>query len=420
MVPALRAAPLHRHRRGAHLPRHLRQPRRQRPAPAAAHLRPLRLGAAHRLLLGDHRQPGRAGRDPDRAALPRHRPQRRAPGRAARRRPRPAAARSADRRAPGSARARLPGGARLPARRSPDHRLRPRPGRGGAAAHLAARGAARGPRSHRPGARLSQRLPAHRAARHRGGPAQRRGPRRRQHQRARAGHRHRPPRRRHPGRLPGHHRRHLAADGPRRSARRAERGHPRRRRGRPGPLRGQPPGATCSRPRRRRRASTRRTSTCCWPTCARRPSSCPSSPASASAAPPRTTCSPSSPRKATCARRTTGAGTGRARTSRPRRSTCASPRRRTCSSSTPGRERPRVLGEVDLFAARVLVHEKAIYLHDSRQYHVDRPRLGGAQGARAPGRRRLLHAGGAGGHAQAARGLRRSAAPGAGAATTAR
>ena len=36
-----------------------------------------------------------------------------------------------------------------------------------------------------------------------------------------------------------------------------------------------------------------------------------------------------------------------------------------------GPERPRVLGEVDLFAARMLVHEKAIYLHDSRQYHVD-------------------------------------------------
>ena len=35
VVPAVRAAALHRHRRGAHLPRHLRQPRRQRPAPAA-------------------------------------------------------------------------------------------------------------------------------------------------------------------------------------------------------------------------------------------------------------------------------------------------------------------------------------------------------------------------------------------------
>jgi DEAD/DEAH box helicase domain-containing protein len=34
--------------------------------------------------------------------------------------------------------------------------------------------------------------------------------------------------------------------------------------------------------------------------------------------------------------------------------------------------RPRVIGEVDLFSARTLVHENAIYLHESRQYHVDR------------------------------------------------
>jgi DEAD/DEAH box helicase domain-containing protein len=33
---------------------------------------------------------------------------------------------------------------------------------------------------------------------------------------------------------------------------------------------------------------------------------------------------------------------------------------------------PRVIGEVDLFAARTLVHEDAIYLHESVQYHVDR------------------------------------------------
>ncbi|HVQ22346.1 MAG TPA: Zn-binding domain-containing protein, partial [Candidatus Saccharimonadia bacterium] len=37
-----------------------------------------------------------------------------------------------------------------------------------------------------------------------------------------------------------------------------------------------------------------------------------------------------------------------------------------------GGERPRVIGEVDLFSARTLVHEGAIYLHESRQYHVDR------------------------------------------------
>ncbi|CAN5598536.1 ATP-dependent helicase MrfA [soil metagenome] len=37
-----------------------------------------------------------------------------------------------------------------------------------------------------------------------------------------------------------------------------------------------------------------------------------------------------------------------------------------------GGARPRVIGEVDLFAAPTLVHEGAIYLHESRQFHVDR------------------------------------------------
>jgi DEAD/DEAH box helicase domain-containing protein len=35
-------------------------------------------------------------------------------------------------------------------------------------------------------------------------------------------------------------------------------------------------------------------------------------------------------------------------------------------------DRPRVLGEVDLFSAQVLVHEHAIYIHESIQYHVDK------------------------------------------------
>ena len=35
-------------------------------------------------------------------------------------------------------------------------------------------------------------------------------------------------------------------------------------------------------------------------------------------------------------------------------------------------DRPRVLGEVDLFSAQVLVHERAIYIHESVQYYVDR------------------------------------------------
>ncbi|MCL6581259.1 MAG: DUF1998 domain-containing protein [Firmicutes bacterium] len=34
--------------------------------------------------------------------------------------------------------------------------------------------------------------------------------------------------------------------------------------------------------------------------------------------------------------------------------------------------RPRVIAEVDRFSAPMLIHEGAIYLHESRQYHVDR------------------------------------------------
>ncbi|MFI5261052.1 MAG: DEAD/DEAH box helicase [Candidatus Limnocylindrales bacterium] len=37
-----------------------------------------------------------------------------------------------------------------------------------------------------------------------------------------------------------------------------------------------------------------------------------------------------------------------------------------------GGPRPRVIGEVDLFGAPTVVHEGAIYLHEARQYHVDR------------------------------------------------
>jgi DEAD/DEAH box helicase domain-containing protein len=35
-------------------------------------------------------------------------------------------------------------------------------------------------------------------------------------------------------------------------------------------------------------------------------------------------------------------------------------------------DRPRVIGEVDLFGAQTAVHEDAIYLHESAQFHVDR------------------------------------------------
>ena len=48
----------------------------------------------------------------------------------------------------------------------------------------------------------------------------------------------------------------------------------------------------------------------------------------------------------------------------------AAPENVVIIDTTP--DRPRVLGEVDLFSAQVLVHEQAIYLHESTQFHVDR------------------------------------------------
>jgi DEAD/DEAH box helicase domain-containing protein len=48
----------------------------------------------------------------------------------------------------------------------------------------------------------------------------------------------------------------------------------------------------------------------------------------------------------------------------------AAPENVVIIDTTP--DRPRVLGEVDLFSAQVLVHEHAIYLHESVQFHVDK------------------------------------------------
>ena len=48
----------------------------------------------------------------------------------------------------------------------------------------------------------------------------------------------------------------------------------------------------------------------------------------------------------------------------------AAPENVVIIDTTP--DRPRVLGEVDLFSAQVLVHEHAIYLHESIQYYVDK------------------------------------------------
>ncbi len=48
----------------------------------------------------------------------------------------------------------------------------------------------------------------------------------------------------------------------------------------------------------------------------------------------------------------------------------AAPENVVIIDTTP--DRPRVLGEVDLFSAQVLVHQHAIYMHESAQFHVDK------------------------------------------------
>ena len=156
----------HRHRRAAHVPRRVRQPRRQRPAPAAADLRPLRLAPGHRLLLGDDREPGRAGGDADRPAGTARRPQRGAGRRAPRRPGRPAGPRA---RRAGRAARRVTLAQRwaLPFLRAGRQTIVF--GRSRVAVELLLTGLreslreSHGPRTPRP--RLSRRLPADRAAR---------------------------------------------------------------------------------------------------------------------------------------------------------------------------------------------------------------------------------------------------------------
>ena len=66
------------HRRAARLSRRVRQPSVQRAAAAAADLPALRIGSGVPLLVGDDREPARAGRAADRAAVRAGRPERRA------------------------------------------------------------------------------------------------------------------------------------------------------------------------------------------------------------------------------------------------------------------------------------------------------------------------------------------------------
>ena len=240
-------------RRGAPLPRRVRQPRRQRAAAAAAHRALLRRGPAVHLLLGDDRQPRRAGRAADR------RDRWRSSTTTGRRSGEkhfifynpPVVNRELGIRRSAVKETRALAERFLAAAHAAD-RLRPQP-RMRVELLLTYLAAGRPPHRdpQRRGARLPRRLPAERAARDRAGPARRQRARGGHHQRARAGHRHRPARRLRHVRLRRHRRR---APGSRRAA--------------PGAAR------TCR-------------SRCWWPPAARSTSTSSRTPSSSSAAGPR-------------------------------------------------------------------------------------------------------------------------------------
>ena len=239
-------------------------------------------------------------------------------------------------------------------------------------------------------------------------PARRRDPRGGGHQRARAGHRHRLARRRGDGRISRHHRLHLAARRPRRTA--------------PGNLGGRAGGL-----QRAARSVHRRASRLFLRPLARarlHQSGQPRNPAGPPevrglrTAPARRASSSASttlPSSAGFSRRADSCTIPPAPGTGPR--TAIPPTPPACARSSSDNfvvvditGEPKVIAEVSFPAALTTLHEKAIYLHEARQYHVERfdyderkayvtPR-----GLRLLHRRHRLHAG------QDARGVRRRAA----------
>ena len=409
VVPAVRAAPGDRHRRAAHLPRRVRQPRRERHPAAAPPVRPLRQHAGHRLLLGDDREPRGARRDAHGTAVAADQSDRGAGRRAPRAAGRPADHRRVDRRPRLGPHAREPLGAAVPAGGPPDDRLRARPDGGRDPADRAARGAPRGVRAAVAGPRLSRRLPADGAAGDRARPAGRRDPRRRRDERAGARRGHRPARRVDPGRLPGLGRRDVAAV----RAGRAGATRPRSRSSSPRPRRSTSTSSTtrssCSTGRRRRPGSIRTTSTSSSPTSGRPRSRCRSSRARCSVRARPTTCWRSSRESGHVRQAGDGswywssenfpaseismrtAAPGERRDHRHEPGPAAGPRRGRPVQRPGPRPRPR-----DLHPRVGPVPRR-------------QARLGRAQGVRPQDRRRPLHVRQPGGDAEAARRLRRGA-----------
>ena len=183
------------HRRAARVPRRVRQPPVQRAAAAAAHLPSLRVESRISLLVGDDRQPARAGRAADRAVLRARRAERRAARREVLRVRQPAG-----RQPPARHPAVVPerdaaGGVGVPEAEPAADRVRAEP-----AVHRNPHDVPEGRFRERAGRarahpRLPGRLPAEPAPRDREGAARGQRARGRLHQRARTGHRHRRARR---------------------------------------------------------------------------------------------------------------------------------------------------------------------------------------------------------------------------------
>ena len=246
---AVREPALRGDRRAARLSRRLRQPPVQRAAPAAAHLPALRLGPAVHLLVGDHRQPARAGRTAGRAALLARRRERRAARREVHRVRQPAGGQPRARHPPLVPGRGAAGGGRVPAPQPAGDRVRAEPA-GHRDPHHLPQGGLRDRAGHgRADSRLPRRLPAAAPARDREGPARGPGARRRLDQRAGARHRHRRARRVGDGRLSRHHRLHVAAGRPRRPPHRAVGGGDGGQLGAGRSVRGQAPDRTSSTPR---------------------------------------------------------------------------------------------------------------------------------------------------------------------------
>ena len=215
---AVREPAVRRHRRAARLSRRVRQPPDERAAAAPPHLPALRVESGLHLLVGDDRQPARAGGGARRAAVRARLRERRAAWREVLPVRQPAGRQPAARHPPVVSRRDAPRRLRVPEAPAAGHRLRAEPAHDRNPDDLPEGRFRRSAGDAGADPRLSRRLPAAAPARDRKRPARGQRAGGRLDQRARARHRHRRARRLRDGRLPGNDCRHVAARRTRRAA----------------------------------------------------------------------------------------------------------------------------------------------------------------------------------------------------------